>query len=227
MARQPLPEQLIDLLLNLGSITPNYAHIATNRNTIQALTDINMDTNASPPASAETSLQYWRRVAGGDLERMLKAAGYQDSAIERFMEYFNTWILPAWGDKPRNHPFDPMSKAMPSLNFDNTPIESSFNMTSTKPNPTVRLSVEIDRASAQDALGEFLRRNEGVDKTLDTSWKDALQSSVLSDTAGYFGDMGIGFDLKPKLSDLVIANPRAIPADAKAYFVAVWRAREE
>lgn len=158
---------------------------------------------------------------------MLKAADYQDAAIERFMEYFTTWILPAWGEKPANRLIDPSSQALPSLNFDNTPIESSFNMTSTNPNPTVRLSVEIGRTSAQNALDGFLRRNKGVDNTLDTSWKDSLQRSVLSDTAGYFGDMGIGFDLKPKLSDLVIANPRAIPADAKAYFVAVWRAREE
>lgn len=101
-------------------------------------------------------------------------------------------------------------------------------MTSTKPNPTVRLSVEIDRASAQNALGEFLLRNEGVNRTLDTSWKDSLHGSVLSDTAGSFGDTGIGFDLRPQLSRYLLADyPQAIPADAKAYFVAVWKAREE
>ncbi|KAI3400763.1 hypothetical protein diail_1972 [Diaporthe ilicicola] len=187
-----------------------------------------MNSTASPPALPETSDQYWRRVAGGDVERMLKAVKYQDAAIERFMQYFTTCILPAWGDQPQNRSFDPISKSQPSLNFDNTPIESSFNITSTNPNPTVRLSVEIDRNSAQNALDEFLRRNGGVDQKIDMSWTESLHRSILSDTAGSFGDMGIGFDLKPKLpGGLLTTDPEAIPADAKAYFVAVWKAREE
>lgn len=49
-----------------------------------------MDTTASSSASAETNLQYWRRVAGGDLMQILKAAGYQDPAIKHFIEYFTT-----------------------------------------------------------------------------------------------------------------------------------------
>lgn len=159
--------------------------------------------------------------------RMLKAAGYEDSAIERFMQYFTTWVLSAWGDKPSDRPFEPSSKALPSLNFDNTAMESSFNITSTKPRPTVRLSVEIDRTSAQNALKEFVRRNSDVDSTLDMNWKESLQKSILSNTAGSFGDMGIGFDLSPKLSGSLLTNPKAIPADAKAYFVAVWKAREK
>lgn len=188
-----------------------------------------MDSTASPLVLSETSHQYWRRVAGGDVERMLKAANYQDAAIERFMQYFTTCILPAWGDKPQNRPLDPISKFQPSLNFDNTPIESSFNITSTNPTPTVRLSVEIDRNSAQNALEEFLRRNRGVDQTIDMSWTEHFHRSILNDTAGSFGDMGIGFDLKTKLPGglLTTDHPEAIPADSKAYFVAGWKAREE
>lgn len=159
--------------------------------------------------------------------RMLGAAGYGNSAIEHFMQYFTTWILSAWGDKPSDRPFDPSSKALPSLNFDNTAIESSFNITSTKPNPTVRLSVEIDRRSAQNALEEILRRNMAVDSTLDTNWKESLNRSILSNTAGAFGDMGIGFDLRSELSGDLLTNPEAVPADAKVYFVAVWKAREK
>lgn len=181
----------------------------------------------SLPSYPETSLQYWYRVAGGDLVRMLNAANYEDAAIERFMQYFTTWILSAWGAKPRSRSYNAISKAVPSLNLDNTAIESSFNITSTKPDPTVRLSVEINRASAQNALDEFLRRNRGVDNSLDTTWKESLHGSVLSNTAGFFGDMGIGFDIRPELSGELLTNPDAVPADAKANFVAVWKAKEK
>lgn len=114
------------------------------------------------------------------------------------MQYFSTWILSSWGAKPRSRSFHPISKAVPYLNLDNTAIESSFNITSTKPDPTVRLSVEINRVSAQNALDEDLRRNQRIDNTLDTSWKESLHGSVLSNTAGFFGDMGVGFDIRPR-----------------------------
>lgn len=159
--------------------------------------------------------------------RMLNAANYEDAAIERFMQYFTTWILSSWGAKPRSRSFNPISKAVPSLNLDNTAIESSFNITSTKPDPTVRISVEINRVSAQNALDEFLRRNRRIDKTLDTSWKESLHESILSNTAGFLGDMGVGFDISPELSGGLLTNPEAVPADAKANFVAVWKAKEK
>lgn len=91
----------------------------------------------------------------------------------------------------------------------------------------MRLSVEINRVSAQHALEELLRRNRRIDNTLDTSWKESLHGSVLSNTAGFFGDLGVGFDIRPELSGRFLSNPDAVLADAKANFVAVWKAKEE
>lgn len=195
----------------------------------------NMDNTSVDPAALaapppETTLQYWSRVVGNDLVRMLMAARCQEPAIQCFMEYFINQIPQAWCFKSSQSRIDP-EQPLPTLNSDKSPIETGFNISAKNTNPAVRLLAEVDHTSAKNALDWYCRRNRWGPVVYAMPWVNSLYRSLmrgLKDGSCFFGDVRVAFDIRHTLRrHSVVGRPVPIPADTRAYFVATIMAQHE
>lgn len=191
--------------------------------------------SCSYPDADSPTLQYWRRVTGNDLFRILNILKYDDGAIKRFLQYFLKNIPPAWGFVSSKNSTDPGQLAS-SLNLDNSPVEIGLTYTAERPNPIerppIRLITEVDHLTAKRSLDEYCRRNILGCIRYEMDWADSLYRSIMKDGGSpYFGDVRVGFNIRPALRrstyNLIPPGPGPIPADARAYFLASRKAQHQ